>query len=61
MLYSLTWLPFVYKDITVVVLSIFLIIFYVYSVIFCIKMVELRTLALTDFVSGNIYSIIYVD
>jgi len=61
MLYSLTWLPFVYKDITVVVLSIILIIFCVYSVIFCIKMVELHTLAWTDIVTGNVNSTIYVD
>jgi len=53
-LYSLTWPPFVYKDIIVVVLSKFLI-------IFCIKMVELHTLAWTDIVSGNVYSTIYVD
>jgi len=52
----------VYKNMTVVIdLSIFLIIFCVYSVIFCIKMVELHTLAWTDIVSGNVYSIIYVD
>ena len=53
---------FVYKDMTVViVLSIFLIIFCIYSVIFYTKMVELRMLAWTDIVSGNVYSIIYVD
>ena len=45
----------------VIVLSIFLIIFCIYSVIFCIEMVELRTIASTDIVSGNVYSIIYVD
>ena len=58
MLYSLTWPPFVYKDVTVVVLSIFSIIFCVYSVIFSIKMVELCTLAWTYIVSGNVYSTI---
>ena len=61
MLYSLTWPPFVYKDVTVVVLSIFSIIFCVYSVIFSIKMVELCTLAWTGIVSGNVYLTIYVD
>jgi len=41
--------------------SIFSIIFCVYSVIFCIKIVELRMLASTNIVSGNVYSTIYVD
>jgi len=33
----------------------------VFSNIFCIKMVELRTFALTDIVWGNVNSIIYLD
>jgi len=32
-----------------------------YSVVFCIKMVELRTSAPTEIVWGNVYSTIYVD
>jgi len=32
-----------------------------FSVVFCIKMVELRTSAPTDIVWGNVYSSIYVD
>jgi len=32
----------------------------VFSIIFCIKMVELRTFALTDIVWGNVYSIMSI-
>jgi len=45
----------------IVVLSEININFCGYSVVFCIKMAELRTLAWTDIVSGNVYSTIYVD
>jgi len=45
----------------IVVLSEININFCAYSIVFCIKMVELRTLAWTDIVSGNVYSTIYVD
>jgi len=47
--------------VTIVVLSEININFCGYSVVFYIKMVELRTLAWTDIVSGNVYSTIYVD
>jgi len=45
----------------IVVLSEINIKFCGYSVVFCIKMVELHMLAWTDIVSGNVYSTIYVD
>jgi len=56
-----SWLKQSLSMVIIVVLSEININFCGYLVVFCIKMVELRTLAWTDIVSGNVYSTIYFD